>query len=410
MSEEQCIVIGGSHAGAQVCLSLRQGGWQGGIIMISDEGNLPYHRPPLSKAYLAGDAEIESLYIRPEALYEKNRIDVRLNSLAVKIDRQEKSVQLSDGEVLTYSKLVLATGARARYLPAPGAHLEGVCYLRSLEDVNKIRASMKEGGSAAIVGGGYIGLEAAASFRKLGLSVTVVEAMPRILQRVASEEISEFYQRTHTEEGVDILTDCGLKEIFGEKGRVTSVELSNGSRIDADLVVVGIGILPNVELAEEIGLEVDNGIVVNDFAQTSDESIYAVGDCANHYNKIYDRKLRLESVQNATDQAKVAAAAINGKAVAYNALPWFWSDQYDVKLQIAGLADGYDQVVLRGGINTRSFAVFYLKDNIVLSVTAVNRPMEFMLARKYIPDMKPIDTALLADESVAIKEVFEPEP
>jgi 3-phenylpropionate/trans-cinnamate dioxygenase ferredoxin reductase subunit len=281
-----------------------------------------------------------------------------------------------------------------------------VFYLRDLNDVNRIRGFIGHGKSAVIVGGGYIGLETAASMRKLGMNVTVLEALPRVLQRVTAPEVSAFYSRVHGEEGVRIITDAVVEALEG-KSAVTAVKLADGTTLNADVVVIGVGVIPETELAEQAGLAVDNGIVVDEFARTSDPDIVAAGDCTNHYNPIYDRRLRLESVQNATDQAKTAANTLCGKLEAYHALPWFWSDQFDLKLQIAGLSQGFDRVVLRGSSTSgRSFAAFYFSGERLLAVDAVNRPKEFMAVRRALAAGHSTDPAKLADESVDIQHAF----
>lgn len=400
---KKCIVVGASHAAAQLVTSLRQQGWEGTVTVMGDEYFLPYHRPPLSKAYLSGETSIDALMIRPPAVYEKARIRFGLGLRVEAINRADKTVLLDDGESISYDKLVLTTGSHVRKLPVPGADLPGVFYLRSIKDVEQIKGFVGTGKKAVIIGGGYIGLETAAVLKKLGMEVTVLEAMERVLQRVTIEEISAFYTRVHTEEGINIVTNTAASSIEGEKG-VERVVCGNGEVFDADLVIVGIGIIPATELAEAAGLNVDDGIVVNEFAQTSDPDILAAGDCTNHYNPIYDRHIRLESVQNAIDQATIAASTICGKPKAYNALPWFWSDQYDVKLQIAGLSAGFDQVVVRGDMaNGRSFAVFYLQEGKVLAVDAVNKPQEFMMGKRLITGKVEVDCEKLADESVPMK-------
>lgn len=407
MSQEHCIIIGGSHAAAALAAGLRQEGWEGKISLIGADPLPPYHRPPLSKAFLCGDKSESELLIRPADFYEKNNIDLVLGSRVTNIDREKKTVTLHDGGVISYTKLALTTGAKVRKIPIEGSDLGGVFYLRDLGDVQQIKKYIGKGKSAAIIGGGYIGLEAAASMRKMGMNVTVLEAMPRILQRVTAPEISAFYARVHQEEGVEIITEASVKAIEGS-GDVNAVALADGRSIPADIVIIGVGVLPDVELAEQAGLELDNGIVVDEYARTSDHDIVAAGDCTNHFNPIYGRRLRLESVQNASDQAKIAAKTLCGNLTEYRALPWFWSDQFDLKLQIAGLSQGFDQVVTRGDYsNTRSFAAFYFQDGKLLAVDAINRPKEFMLSKRFLAEGKNADPVKLADESVEVKDAFE---
>jgi len=406
MSDEHAVIVGASHAGAQLAAALRQGGWEGKISMVGAEALPPYHRPPLSKGYLAGEKHADELLIRPASFYEKSAIDLALGNRVTAIDRAGKCIRLHDGGSIPYTKLALATGARVRTLSLPGGELDGVFYLRDLADVDRIKAYVGPGKSAVIIGGGYIGLETAASLRALSMEVTVLEALPRVLQRVTAPEVSEFYSRVHREEGVTIVTDAAVQALEGDRD-VRGVLLADGTRIDADIVIIGVGVIPATELAEDAGLEVDNGIVVDEFARTSDPDIVAAGDNTNHFNPIYGRRLRLESVQNATDQAKTAAATLCGKLEAYNALPWFWSDQYDLKLQIAGLSQGFNRVVMRGAsASGRSFAAFYFDGDRLLAVDAVNRPKEFMAVRRALAQGHIADPDKLADDAVNIQEAF----
>lgn len=400
-----CIIIGASHAAAQLAPSLRQEGWEGRILVIGDEPYVPYHRPPLSKAFLSGEKDADGILIRPQAVYEKNDIEFKLGVRVEAINRAHKNITLTNGEVLSYDKLALCTGSRVRTVSLPGVDLAGVHYLRNIADVEKIKGDVAEDKNAVIVGGGYIGLETAAVLKKLGMNVTVLEMAPRVLARVTAPEMSEFFTRVHTDEGVSIKTGVAVSGFEGDNGRVTRVACADGTGFDADLVVVGVGIVPNVELAEAAGLEVENGIVVDELCRTADPDIVAAGDCTNHPNAIYDTRLRLESVPNASEQGKTSAATICGKEKPYNALPWFWSDQYDLKLQIAGLSQGYDQVIIRGDREgSRSFVAFYLKESKLIAADCMNRPQEFMVCKRLIAEGTPVDPAKLADESVAPKE------
>lgn len=401
MRTPHAVVLGAGHAAAQLVVSLRQQGWQGGITLVGEEPVLPYQRPPLSKAYLAGQMSPEQMLIRNAAAYEKADVNLRLGMRAERIDRLHQQVHLSTGEVLDYSALALTLGARVRELPVPGADLPGVFYLRTLADLDRIKAHAAAAGCrrAVMVGGGYIGLETAAGLRRLGLSVTLLEAMPRLLQRVTSAEVSAFYQRVHTEEGVDLRCGQSVQRILG-KTAVTAVQCEDGEIFPADLVIVGIGVLPNVELAAEAGLDIGHGIRVNAFAQTSDPLIVAAGDCTEFFSEVHGRALRLESVPHAMAQAGCAAATLCGKPVAYQAQPWFWSDQYDLKLQMAGLSQGHEQAVVRGDSRQgRSFSVFYLAAGRVQAVDCVNRPKDFMLGKKLIAAAAEISPDALADES-----------
>lgn len=400
---KNCIIIGASHAGAQLCVSLRQGGWKDGITVIGDEPDFPYHRPPLSKDFLSGDKEIDEILIRPASVYETADVRLKLGTRVGAIDRAAKTILTEDGETLPYDKLVLATGARVRQLPVEGADLDGVYYLRDTNDVRAIKANVAQGHRAVIIGGGYIGLETAASLRKQGMDVTVLEAMPRILQRVTAPELSNFYKRVHSEEGVEIVESV-MASAIKRDGNSLSVQTSCDRSYAADIVIIGIGVIPNTELAETAGLDIGNGIDVNSFCQTSDPDIYAAGDVTWHYNPIYERHIRLESVPNATEQAKTVAAHINGNPKPYNSLPWFWSDQFDLKLQIAGLSEGYDDIIIRGDIEgSRSFAAFYFKGDKILAVDAVNSPREFMFIKMVLTKGQSLNKAVLSNAESDLK-------
>lgn len=403
----QCIVIGASHAAVQLIISLRQNGWAGGITVISDEAHLPYQRPPLSKAYLANAVQDEQLALRAPAAYEKLDISFKLNTRVTAIDTDKKQVHLDNGDLLSFDKLALCTGARARPLPIPGADLNAVHYLRTMDDVKGIQASAATAKSAVIIGGGYIGLETAASLTKLGVKVTVLETESRLLKRVASPQVSAFYLRLHTEEGIDIRLNTQAAELMGDQ-TLSQVVCADGTAIEADMAIIGIGVIANTELATDAGLAVDNGIEVNEFAQTSHADIVAAGDCTNHPNPILNRNLRLESVPNAVEQAKAAAASLCGGEKPYAELPWFWSDQFDVKLQIAGMNQGYTEAVVRGDINNgRSFSVFYTANNKILAADCINRPKDFMLAKKLILQNVECNSASLSDEHIELKSLLQ---
>ena len=408
MTSKIAIVIGASHAAAQLTTSLRQEGWEGDILVIGDEPYLPYHRPPLSKTFLSGDKTIEDLFIRPAAFYEKNNIQFKQGHVTA-INRPQQTLTLSDGTNLSYDKLALCMGARVRKASIVGEELAGVHYLRNIADVKGIQPYVAKDKRAVIIGGGYIGLETAAALRKQGMDVVVLEMADRILQRVTAPELSEFYTRIHREEGVKIHTGISVSAIVGD-GRVEKVICSNGAEFPADVVIIGVGVLPNVELAQEAGIEVDNGIIVDEFCRTNDAHIVAAGDCANHFNAIYGRRMRLESVPNASEQGKTAAATLCGLTKAYKSLPWFWSDQYDLKLQIAGLSQGYDHVVIRGDkLASRSFAAFYFKEGHLIAADCINRPQEFMLSKKIITENIVIEASRLEDESISVKELLSAE-
>ncbi|GLQ21105.1 NAD(P)/FAD-dependent oxidoreductase [Algimonas porphyrae] len=404
MPETHTLIIGASHAGAQAAVSLRQSGYSGRITLLGEEKVPPYHRPPLSKDYLSGERDEDDILLRPADSYATAHIELRLGVRAGAIDRDEKTVQTTDGDHIAYDHLVLATGARVRHLPIPGTELPHVFYLRDSTHVDAIRAAVSPGRRAVIIGGGYIGLETAASLRKRGMDVTLLEAQPRILQRVTSPTMSDFYRRVHTEEGVEIVEDC-LAASIAQNGAQLTVNTSCERSYEAHMVVIGIGVIPNMELAEFAGLEIADGIAVNDYCQTSDPDIYAIGDVSWHHNPLYDRHMRLESVPNATEQAKIVAAHIMGQPKPYDALPWFWSDQFDLKLQIAGLSDGYDDLVLRGDPDgSRSFAAYYFKGDRLLAVDAVNAPRDFMIARMALSKGRTLDKTILADcDDAALK-------
>jgi len=401
-----CVVVGASHAGAQLAASLRRHGWTGRIVLVGDEACLPYHRPPLSKQYLSGEKGQHEILIRPQAAYAKMDVHLTLGVKVEAIDRARRTAALDNGEDLHYDKLALTVGARPRRIPIHGSELENVFYLRNQADVDRIRACIGSHKRAVIIGGGYIGLEAAAALRSTGMAVTVLEACPRVLQRVTAPQVSAFYHRVHGEQGVEVVVDTCVERIDGSTA-AEAVACTGGRCYPADLVIIAVGVVPNTELAASAGLAVGDGIVVDECACTSDPDIVAAGDCTWHYNSIYARHLRLESVQNAHEQASVAAATLCGKREPYHALPWFWSDQYDLKLQIAGLSQGHDQVIVRGDIERgRSFAAFYMKEGRVLAVDAVNKPQEFMLGKRIITGGIAVDPSRVADEGTSLKDLI----
>ncbi len=399
MTPERAVIVGASHAGAQLAANLRREGWSGEVVLIGDERGLPYHRPPLSKGYLAGKNGLDDLLIRGADFYEKQHIRL-LNATVEAIHRSAKRVSLSTGDTLTYTKLALCTGARARRLPTPGVDLRGIHYLRTAADVELIRAAATPGRRVVIVGGGYIGLETAASLCSLGMNVTVLEATERVLERVTAPEVSAFYTRIHNGEGVEIRTHALVEAFFGNGG-VQEVVLADGEPIPADLVIVGVGVVPNTELASAAGLSVDNGIVIDDQARTSDPDIVAAGDCTSHTMARYGWRIRLESVSSAGEQAKIAAATICGKHSAIAALPWFWSDQYDLKLQIAGLNAGYDELLLSGDPSRdRDFSCFYFREGELIAADCVNRPRDFMSSKRAISQQLRVDRSELLAGSI----------
>lgn len=397
---EISLILGGGQAGAQGAASLRQEGFGGRILLVGEEPLPPYQRPPLSKAFLAGELAQERLLIKPEAFYRQHDIELLLGVAATSLDTAARELRLADGRPLPYDQLLLATGGRPRRLECPGADHPRVRYLRTAADVEQLRPDFRPGARLVVIGAGYIGLEVAAVAAKHGLRVTVLEAAPRVLARVAGAEISAFFDRIHNAASVAIRCDTGVAAIEGGPG-LALVRTSDGDLIEADLVLAGIGLLPNVELAAAAGIPCDNGILVDELGRTSVSGVFAAGDCTNHPNGIYGCRWRLESVHNAIEQAKTAAATMAGKSKPYNQVPWFWSDQYDIKLQTAGINRGYDQTVLRGDPATRSFAVFYLRGGRLLAVDAVNRPAEFIATRLAIPRNPQVDAERLRDDHLS---------
>jgi 3-phenylpropionate/trans-cinnamate dioxygenase ferredoxin reductase component len=393
------VIIGAGQAAGQAAASLRQEKYEGSITILGEETQPPYQRPPLSKQYLSGELGMDRVLVRPEKFYVDQNISLHTGIQVESIDPSAKSVTTSAGDSYEYDKLLIATGSRPRILTIPGSDLDGIHYLRTIDDVDGIRAAMKTAKKVCIVGGGYIGLEVAAVAVTSGLSVTVLEMEERILQRVTTPEMSEYYHELHTGHGVNIMVNTGVSGFEGN-GSVTTV-LCGDEKIEADLVIVGIGIIPNTELADTAGLECNNGITVDDHCRTSDPDIYAAGDCTNHPNPIMGRRLRLESVPNAMEQARVSAANMLGGDKVYASVPWFWSDQYELKLQMVGFSADGDTSVLRGDKATNQFAVFYLKDGKVVSVDAVNSPKEFMVCKQLYG--KVVDPAALADTTVELK-------
>jgi 3-phenylpropionate/trans-cinnamate dioxygenase ferredoxin reductase component len=396
---EHLLIVGGGQAAAQTVQSLRQQSFAGAITLLTDEPYPPYQRPPLSKKYLAGELTRERLLLRPAAFYAEKGVTLEQNARVEQLDVTARSVRLRDGRTFRYDRLLLATGSRARSLDVPGAALPGVHYLRTIDDVDGITSSLTAGARVLLVGAGYIGLEVAAVVRQRGFDVTVLEAAERVMARAVSVEVSAFYEAAHRAAGVVIHCGAAVKALHGTT-RVTAVETVDGGQFPCDVAIVGIGIVPNVELAATAGLPCGNGIVVDEFARTADPHVFAAGDCTNHPHPLLERRVRLESVPNAIHQAKVAAATLLGAPVAYSEVPWFWSDQYDLKLQIAGLSAGYDEVVLRGDPARRSFAAFYLGAGRLLAVDAINSPREFIAGKKLVANRARIAPDVLRDASV----------
>jgi 3-phenylpropionate/trans-cinnamate dioxygenase ferredoxin reductase subunit len=390
------VIVGGGQAAAQAISTLRQQGFADAITLVAEEPYAPYQRPPLSKKYFAGEVSRERLLLRPMAFYAEKGVALELGRRAVELDAAAHSVRLDDGRVLRYDRLLLATGSHVRTLDVPGARLAGVHYVRTISDIDSINAELSPGARVAVIGGGYIGLEMAAVAAQRGFAVTVLETAERVLARVVCPEVSAFYEQLHRSAGVDVQCAAAVRALHGRE-RVESVEVADGRRFACDSVVIGIGILPDVALAERAGLPCANGIVVDEYARSGDPSVLAAGDCTSHPHPLYARRVRLESVQNAVHQAKVAAASLLAAPSAYHELPWFWSDQYDVKLQIAGLSQGYDEVALRGDPSSRSFAAYYLARGRLIAVDAINSPREFSLGKKLVSAGLTVQADVLRD-------------
>ena len=403
------VIVGTGHGGAQAAIALRQKGHEGSIMMVGRDAVPPYERPPLSKEYLAGDKTFERIMIRPEKFWADKGIELRLGSGVSEIDWMRHEITLSDGSTIGYRKLIWAGGADPRRLGIPGANLKGIFYVRDKRDADAMMAALEGGAKrAAVIGGGYIGLEAAAVLRKLGCEVAVIEMQDRVLARVAGEELARFYEAEHTRQGVEMRLSEGVTELVGEDGKVTGVALESGETLACDMVVVGIGIVPSVAPLIAAGAAGSNGVDVDVFCRTTLDDIYAIGDCATHANPFADNAvIRLESVQNANDMANTAARAIMGDKEPYNALPWFWSNQYDLKLQTAGLNTGFDDTVLRGDPETRKFTVVYLKEGRPIAFDCVNMMKDYVQGRKLLEaGVERIDPELLADTDVPLKEMM----
>ncbi|MCH8861714.1 MAG: FAD-dependent oxidoreductase [Proteobacteria bacterium] len=402
---QSVIILGAGHAGGTAAAALRQAGFEGTITLIGKEPLAPYQRPPLSKEWLKGETDAARLRLKGENFYADAGIDLRLGARATEIDRAGKTVQISNGETLNYGALIIATGSRPRKLNLPGADLAGLLTLRSMADAEALKSVLAAGKSLAIVGGGYIGLEVAASARALGVQVTVIEQEDRLLARVASGPVSAFALGMHQGNGVRVLLSSGVTGFKGSNGRVSAVRLAGGESVSGDAVLIGIGAVPNDEIAQAAGLRCDGGIMVDIAARSSDPDIYAIGDVTKRPLPLYDRMFRLESVPNAVEQARQAAAAIAGAPAPKEEVPWFWSNQYDCKLQIAGLPFDRDRIITRGDPADGKFSVFHLKGDLIQTVEAVSAPADFMAGKRMIANRTKIDPVRLADSAVPIKEV-----
>jgi 3-phenylpropionate/trans-cinnamate dioxygenase ferredoxin reductase subunit len=391
------VIVGGGQAGLEAAAGLRTQGYEGTVTLICEEPHAPYQRPPLSKEFLTGKQDVDRVFLRTLAYYEKQRIDLILDERVTEINAGAKLVHLAGGGTIPYAHLILAVGARNRILPAPGT--ENVLYLRSLDEAVTLKQRIAEARHGVVViGGGFIGLEVAAAARAAGKPVTVIEAAPRLMARAVSPVLSNFFLDLHRSRGTEVLLNTLAVEV-----RPDSLTLENGRRLAADLVVAGIGVVPNVELARAAGLEVNDGIMVDEYLRTIDPAIFAIGDCAEHPNVFAGGRVRLESVQNAVDQARCVARVILGQAEPYRDVPWFWTDQFDVRFQMAGLSGTHDQSVLRGSIETGKFSVFYFKQGRLLAVDSVNRVGDHVNARKMLAAGTPLTLVQAADETVDLK-------
>ncbi len=396
------VLVGGGYASQRAADCLRQEGFDGRIVLIGDEAHPPYSRPPLCKKALGTETPVERLALRHPGFYENNRIELMLGTHASAVDRAARRVHVEGGSPVDYDRLLLATGGRPRRLPVPGNDLAGVHVIRSHEDCVRLQRELRPGARLAIIGAGYIGMETAATAVALDVQVTVVELSGRLMSRVASPAMSEFFARHHLDQGVTLKLHRSAQAIEGEAGRVTAVLLDDGERVPADVVLMAAGNIPEFGLAMAAGLECEGGIVVDDRCRTSDPLIFAAGDCTRHPSVRYGRRIQLESVDNALEQARVAAAGMCGRRARHSHVPWFWSDQYALKFQIVGLSDGFDEMVLRGDPDRPGFSVWYLRDGEVLCMETVNNQLEFMQAGRWIGAHARVDPAILRDAGVPL--------
>ena len=402
---ENLVIIGAGQSAIQCITSLKKEGYTGSITMIGEEEHLPYQRPPLSKGFLDDSINKERLYFKKLDFFTENKIQLKLGTAANKVDLQNKLIFLSDETNLSFDKLVFATGSRVRELDFPGNNLSSIHYLRGLEDAESIKNDLERSKDIVIIGAGYIGLEVAAIAAKKNVTVSVIEMADRVMNRTVDPQISDYYLKLHQNNGVKFSFNNSLQEIKGST-TVESVLCSDGSEIKADMVVIGAGIIPNVELAEDAGVICDNGILVDEFGQTNHKNVYACGDCTSHPNKLLNRQLRLESVHNAMEQSKTVALSALSKPLEYNQVPWFWSDQYDHKLQIVGLSGEHDNVTLRGNTKNQQFMLFYTKKNELIAVDAVNNPKEFLICRKLVANKVKIKPEMISDTDTNLNDLI----
>ena len=399
------VIIGGGHAGANVAFSLRKDGFEGEIDILSNEEFLPYHRPPLSKDFLKKNIEIEKLFFKPESFYAEHNISFHPNLLIDSVDTSAKEIS-SDHMKFSFDYLVFATGASPRLLSMPNADAKNLFYLRKISDVIDIHAELDSAKNIVLIGGGYIGLEVASAMVDLGLKVTIIEAEDRILKRVTSPELSTFYQSTHEAKGVKIICNAKVNGLLAENHIINSIELESGEKIPAEAVLAGIGAIPNTQLAEQAGLDCNNGITTDQYCRTNNPHILAAGDCTNSFNALLNQSIRLESVPNALSQAKVVSSSIIGNELYNKELPWFWSDQYDLKLQMAGLSSGFDESVILGNIDAAEFIVCYGKDGHLIAVDSVNQSKQFMLFKRALSNGFKLEMSLIKNKDFQPESIF----
>lgn len=399
------LIVGGGQAGAQAVDTLRREGFAGRLVLVSEDEMLPYQRPPLSKKFLSGEMAADRLLFRHRAFYDEHAVELKLGVRAMSIEPGARRVALSSGEEISYERLLLCIGALPRRLTCPGSELAGAHYLRNIGDASAIHAGLTPGARIVIVGGGYIGLETAATARKMGCAVSVLEMADRVMNRVVASNVSEYFAHEHRTQGVKIVCNTRVVRLEGDK-RVEKVVCADGSVYPADMLIVGVGAIANTQLALDAGLRCDNGIIVDETCRTSDSAIFAAGDCTNYFSSRYQSRVRLESVDNAFEQSKVAALNILDRPIAHSRVPWFWSDQYDNKLLIVGLSQGHDQQLTRGDPATRSFSVCYLKGGELLAVEAINHSKDYMAARKLIPERVYPNLDKLADPQIGLKDAL----
>ncbi len=403
---ENLVIVGAGQSAIQCITSLRKEDYPGLITLVGEEEHLPYQRPPLSKGFLEDTVSNERLYFKKLEFFIENKVKLKLGTKAEEIDIENNNIHLSDNTKLSFDKLVFATGSSVRKLDFPGKDLNSIHYLRGLDDALSIKKDLQTRQNIVVVGAGYIGLEVAAIAAKQNKSVTVIEMADRVMNRTVDPQISDYYLNLHQKNGVTFKFNTSLKEIIGTNNP-EKVVCSDGSEVAADMVVIGAGIMPNVELAENAGLSCDNGIVVNEFGKTDHADIYACGDCTNHPNKLLNKKIRLESVHNAMEQSKTVASSIINKSLAYNQIPWFWSDQYDHKLQIVGLSGDHDKVIIRGDMSEAKFMLFYTKDDKLIAVDAVNNSKEFLICKKLVANKVTIKPDEISNPATNLNDLIE---